>query len=393
MDPIPEILTRGVLETVVKEDLEKKLGSGKKLRVKHGIDPTTKDLHLGYSVVYRKLKQFQQLGHTVIFLIGSFTARFGDPTDKGEVRKMRTRDEVLLTAKSYINQVAKVLDIKKLVIRYNGEWYDKMSAEELLRLMSEFTIARMLERDMFQERIKEGKEIGLHEPVYPLLQGYDSVMLESDVTVVGTDQKFNELQARPLQKSRGQMPQDVMTVPLLVGTDGKRKMSQSYGNHIGFNDEPNDMYGKILSIPDDAMIQYFELCTDVPVSEIEEMKRAMKAGENPKDFKMRLGREIVTLYHSKKKADEAEKEFISVHQNKGAPADIPVKKVRGGEWGIMDLLVETGLTSSKGEARRLVKQGGVKIDGEKASNPDMKVFAGKTPLTIQVGKLKFLRVK
>lgn len=392
MDAIQELLTRGVSEIIIGKDLEEKLRSGKKLRVKHGVDPTTKDLHLGYSVIYKKLRHFQDLGHTVIFLIGSFTARFGDPTDKASTRQMRTKEEVMETAADYIKQVGKILDLKKLEIRYNGEWYDKMSAEELLKLMSKFTVARMLERDMFEERIKEGKDIGLHEPVYPILQGYDSVMLKSDVTVIGNDQKFNELQARPLQKARGQIPQDVMIMPLLIGTDGRRKMSQSLGNYISFEDTPEEQYGKIMSLPDDLIISYFELCTDVPLKEIKGIEKAIKEGTNPRDFKMRLGREIVKFYHSEAAAKQAEKHFINVFQKKELPDEIPEKKIARAEWNIADLLTEIGLAPSKSEARRLVQQGGVKIDQKKISDPAETIKLGEKPQIIQVGKRHFVKV-
>ncbi|MBU3925570.1 tyrosine--tRNA ligase, partial [Patescibacteria group bacterium] len=238
MASIEQVLTRGVKKIIERESLEKKLKSGKTLRIKHGVDPTTPDLHLGYAVIYRKLRQFQDLGHTVVFLIGDFTGRFGDPTDKGEVRSMRDKKEVQKLAQNYIDQVSKILDKKKLEIRYNGEWYDKMSAEDLLRLMSKFTNAQMLQRDMFQERIKKGQDIGLHEPVYPVLQGYDSVMLESDLTIIGNDQEFNELQGRRAQEMFGQKPQDLVIMPILTGTDGKNKMSQSLGNYIGITEAP-----------------------------------------------------------------------------------------------------------------------------------------------------------
>lgn len=392
-DPVIELLERGVSEVIIRENLEKKLRSGKKLRVKHGVDPTTTDLHLGYSVIYRKLRKFQELGHTVVFLIGSFTARFGDPTDKGAARQMRTKKEVEETAKNYIQQVGKILDVKKLEIRYNGEWFDKFSAEDLLRLMSEFTTARMMERDMFQERQREGKDIGLHEPVYPVLQAYDSVMLRSDVTVVGNDQKFNELQARPIQKSRGQEPQDIIIMPLLIGTDGKRKMSQSLGNGIGLSEKPEEQYGKIMSLPDELILQYFELCTGVSLADIQKMRAAMKAGENPKDFKMRLGREIVELYHGAAAARNAEEEFAKIFQKGGEPSDIEEKKLSAKSYNIDELLVFVGLAGSKSEARRLVEQGGVKIEGRKIEDVKYIVALGKKPLLIQVGKRKFLKVR
>ena len=247
---IEEVLTRGVEKVIKKEDLLKRLKSGKKLRVKHGIDPTTKDLHLGHSVVYLKLKELQDLGHKIVFLIGDFTGRFGDPSEKLKTRTLRSKKEVRDLAKNYLRQVGKILDFKKIEIRYNGEWYDKMKADELLILMSNFTHARMIERDMFQKRIEKGLDIGFHEPVYPLLQAYDSVMLKSDLTVCGIDQLFNELKARELQEKFGQKGQDIIATKILIGLDGKKKMSQSLGNYVGVEEKPTEQFGKIMSIPD-----------------------------------------------------------------------------------------------------------------------------------------------
>ncbi|MBU0613100.1 tyrosine--tRNA ligase [Patescibacteria group bacterium] len=387
-----ELLTRGVDEIVVEKDLKKKLSSGKKLRVKHGVDPTTTDLHLGYAVVYEKLRQFQELGHIIVFLIGDFTARFGDPTDQKESRTLRSKDETTKTAKNYIEQLGKILDIGKVEVRYNGEWGDKMSAEDLIHLVSKFTVARMLERDMFKNRIKEGREIGYHEPIYPILQGYDSVMLKSDVTVIGTDQKFNELQARPLQQEAGQPPQDLMMMPLLVGTDGKRKMSQSLGNYIGLTEPANEQYGKIMSIPDELLIPYFTSITRVSLEEIEEIGKELKGGLNPKDVKKKLAREIVTIYHSKNDAIEAEKEFENIFKNKQKPSNIPAAKLKVGEYLIPDLLVELKMASSKSEARRLVEQGGIRIDEQVKKEWKQKVKVKKGTL-IQVGKKKFIEIK
>jgi tyrosyl-tRNA synthetase len=387
-----ELLTRGVDEIVVVKDLEKKLDSGKKLRVKHGVDPTTADLHLGYAVVYEKLRQFQELGHVVVFLIGDFTARFGDPTDQKESRTLRTKEETMKTGKNYIKQLGKILDIDKVEVRYNGEWGDKMSAEDLIHLVSKFTVARMLERDMFKKRIKEGKEIGYHEPIYPILQGYDSVMLESDVTVIGTDQKFNELQARPLQEGVGQAPQDLMMMPLLVGTDGKRKMSQSLGNYIGLTEPVNEQYGKIMSIPDELIMSYFVSVTRLSMKEIGDIEKELKGGMNPKEAKQRLAREIVKIYYSEKDALNAEKEFENIFKNKQKPSDIPKIEIKEGNYLIPDLLVDLKMASSKSEARRLVEQGGVRIDSEVRNDWKEKVKVKKGAL-VQVGKKKFIEIK
>lgn len=379
---IEELLTRAVEKVIKKDDLIKKLSSGKKLRVKHGVDPTTKDLHLGYSTVYLKLKELQDMGHKIVFLIGDFTGRFGDPTEKTEARKLRDIKEVKKLAKNYLKQVGKVLDLKKTEIRYNSEWYGKMKADELLVLMSNFTTARMLERDMFQERAKKGLETGLHEPVYPVLQAYDSVMLKSDLTVCGTDQLFNELKARELQEKFNQTGQDIIATKLLVGTDGKQKMSQSLGNYIGFEDSPEEQFGKIMSIPDELLDDYFELVTRISPNK----------NDNPKDSKIRLAKEIVKTYYSEKEADKAEKEFNNVFKNKGIPEDISEVKIKEKELNILDLLLKTKLVSSKSEARRLVEEGAVKIDDVIEKDWQAKVET-RPGLVIQIGKRRFAKIK
>ncbi|MBI4280815.1 tyrosine--tRNA ligase [Candidatus Uhrbacteria bacterium] len=391
---IKELLTRGVDEVVVLKNLEAKLKSGKQLRVKHGVDPTTPDLHLGYSVVYRKLRVFQELGHKIIFLIGGFTARFGDPTARLETRMLREKKEVAEMAKNYLGQAGKILDMTAVEVRDNSEWYDSMSAEELLRLLSEFTKAQMEERDMFREREKAGLEVRLHELTYPALQGYDSVMLKSDLTVVGSDQLFNELQARPLQKSRRQIPQDVMTMKLLIGTDGTRKMSQSLGNFIGLTEKAESQYGKIMSIPDSLILQYFELCTDRPMEEIKTMAVAMKKGANPADFKARLARSIVEMYHGPAAARSAEKHFDTLFRAHELPAEISEARVRKDRWNIAELLVETKLASSKSEARRLIDQGGIKADGHVLEDAAAEILIPiQGSLVLQRGKRQFMRVR
>jgi len=379
-----DILTRGIHDITVKKDLEKKLSSGKKLRIKHGVDPTTTDLHLGYAVIYRKLRAFQELGHTVIFLVGDFTGRFGDPTDKGRTRNMRVKQDVEKAAKSYIDQVGLMLDLKKLEIRRNSEWYDNMSAERLLQIMSEFTVARMLERDMFAKRMKQGKEIGLHEPVYPVLQAWDSVQLKSDATVIGTDQTFNELQARSLQERHGQAPQDVISMDILVGTDGVQKMSQSLGNSISITAKSADMFGKIMSLPDSAVAQYFELLTDVPLPEI---KNIVKDTGHVMDNKKHLAELIVEQFYDKKGAEAGLKHFENVIQGKGEPDDIPiftmttlgnVTQVRAQMFGL-----------SKSEAQRLIKQGGITRDGKILRD----TFEAAEPGVYKKGKWHFKRLK
>ncbi|MFH1956050.1 MAG: tyrosine--tRNA ligase [Patescibacteria group bacterium] len=379
MASIEQVLTRGVKKIIERESLEKKLKSGKILTIKHGVDPTTPDLHLGYAVVYRKLRQFQDLGHKVIFLIGDFTGRFGDPTGKSEeIRFMREKKEVHKLAKNYIDQAVKILDKKKMEVRYNGEWYDKMNAEDLLRLMSKFTNAQMTQRDMFQERIKKGLDIGLHEPVYPVLQGYDSVMLKSDLTVIGSDQEFNELQGRRAQEMFGQEPQDLLIMPILTGTDGKNKMSQSLGNYIGITEEPDSQYGKIMSIPDKLLPAYFTLLTDLNFNE----------KENPRDAKMKLAYEIVKNYHSEKEAEKAQENFIKLFQKKEIPDDIQEIKV-GTERDLGDILLENKIIESKSEFRRLVDQGAIDVNNETIKDVYYKI---EKSLVVKIGKKKFLKI-
>lgn len=387
-----ELLTRGVVDVLVRTSLEKRLAAKAPLRVKHGVDPTTKDLHLGYAVVYEKLRQFQQAGHTIIFLIGGFTARFGDPTDRNEQRTMRSREEVEALAKNYIAQLGKILDISKVEVRSNAEWYDTMSAEALLRLLSTTSVQRMLERDMFDRRKRAGAEIGLHEVTYPVLQGYDSVMLKSDVTVIGQDQLFNELQARPLQESVGQAPQDIVIMPLLVGTDGKRKMSQSLGNSINFTDSPEDMFGKIMSIPDKEIVTYLTLVTRLPMRDVNDVERALKMGENPRDAKMKLAREVVSIYHSKATAAKAATEFHKVFSKRKPPMDIPLVRVSARTLPLVDLLVKTKLVPSKSEARRLISQGAVELEGARITDPSASVRP-KNGALVKVGKRRFAKLR
>jgi len=391
-EKIKELLTRGVEEVIVKDDLEKKLLSGKKLRIKHGVDPTTKDLHLGYSVVYNRLRDFQELGHKIIFMIGDFTARFGDPTDKEKSRTLRDPKEVQGMAKDYINQVGKILDLKKTEIRYNSEWYGEMKADELLLLMSHFSSQKMMERDMFQERMKKGETIGMHEPVYPVLQAYDSVMLKSDFTVIGTDQTFNELKARDIQKDFGQAPQDVLAMKLLIGTDGKMKMSQSVGNYIGITESASQQYGKVMSIPDELIMHYFELLTRVPEKDLIKIEASLEKGSNPRDAKVSLAKEIVTLYHGTKAAEKAAKEFEKTFVKKEVPDEIPEVKLPNLTQPLADILVTAKLVSSKSEARRLIEQGGVKVDGAVIGEREEKIKPHEG-MVIQVGKRKFVKVK
>lgn len=389
---VKEVLERGVAEIVVARDLEKKLHSKTKLRIKHGVDPTTPDLHLGYAVIYEKLRQFQELGHQIVFLIGGFTARFGDPTDKVQSRTLRQKETVEALAGNYLKQLGKILDIGKVEVRDNSEWYDKMSLEDGLRLMSKFTVSRMIERDMFQQRIKEKKEIQYHEPVYPMLQGYDSVMLRSDLTVIGQDQKFNELQARELQKEAGQTPQDLMMMPLLLGTDGQRKMSQSLGNYIGLAESPAEQYGKIMSIPDQLIDSYFTLITRLPMKEILEIRETLAQGKvNPRDLKAKLAFTIVSQYHDKQSAVEAETEFNKIFRARQLPSDLPEVKIKKAPLDLTALVFQTKLVSSKSEARRLISQSAVKIDDRLLSDPQQKITP-KSGMVIKIGKRRFCKI-
>ena len=386
------LLERGVAEVIVREDLEKKLASGKKLKVKLGIDPSGADLHIGHMVVIRKLREFQLAGHEIHLLFGNFTGQIGDPSDKLNSRPPKTQKELESNAKKYIDQVSKVLDVKKIKVVWNADWLGKLTFADVVKLAQSFTVHQMLERDMYQERIKKNNPIYMHEFLYPLMQGYDSVALEADLELGGTDQTFNLLAGRPIQKAYGQEPQCVLTVPLLIGTDGKDKMGKSLNNYISIDEPPREMYGKVMSITDELIPNYFELATDLPLEEIAEIKKALKEGANPRDLKMQLARELVTFYHSKKDAEKAEQEFVNMFQKKELPDEIDTKKLKESKWNIVDLITETGLVSSKSDGRRMVEQGAVKIDGEKSTSIEEEIDISSEKL-LQVGKRKFLKVK
>ena len=389
---IDELLSTGVAEVVVKKNLKKKLLSGKRLRIKHGVDPTAKDLHLGYGVVYHKLSEFQELGHQIVFLIGGFTGRFGDPADKDKTRDLRDKKEVLALTKNYLQQLSKILDVDKVEIRDNSEWYDKWSFEQGLKLLSKFTVARMLERDMFQKRQAQSKEIYYHEPVYPMLQGWDSVELKSDVTVIGLDQKFNELQARPLQEAQGQTPQDIVAVPLLVGTDGKMKMSQSLGNSIGLADSPTEQFGKIMSIPDGVLLSYFELAARYDNKQLVRVKNELTTGKNPMELKIELAKAVVSMYHSVVDANKATANFTSVFSQKNTPTDLVQINLKNKKVNLLEFLTTQRLCSSKGEARRLIQQGALKINNQKILKYDQD-YQFKSADVVQFGKRKFVQIK
>ena len=391
-----DILLRGVAEVLPKDELERKIAQSIKenrpLIVKQGFDPSAPDLHIGHAVSIRKLKQFQELGHTVVFLIGDFTGMVGDPSERSATRPRMTREEVMKNADTYKRQVFKILDPEKTVIRFNSEWLGKLDIYQILELTAHHTVARMLERDDFEKRYKSGKPITMLEFLYPLLQAYDSVALKCDVEMGGTDQKFNLLLGRQLQQEYKQTGQIVFMMPLLAGTDGVEKMSKSLGNYIGINDPPEEIYGRTMSIPDQQIYPYFELATDVDYAELANIKTALNDGNiNPRDLKRRLAREIVTLYHSREAAKTAEEKFDLLFIKKDVPDDISEYKHVKGEILLCRLIALSGATSSSGEAKRMMKQGGVKIDGNRISDP-LFVIKFEKPMILQVGKRKFMHI-
>ncbi|MFP4497981.1 MAG: tyrosine--tRNA ligase [Vulcanimicrobiota bacterium] len=397
-----KLLSRGVNEIISLEDLAVKLinskKTGRKLKIKLGIDPTAPHVHLGFAVVLRKLRQFQDLGHTVQLLIGDFTARIGDPTGRSETRKMLTPEEIAENARTYRQQLSIILDSEKTNVRFNSEWLSPLTFENLIEITSKFTVARILERDDFNNRYEQGMPIGLHEFLYPIMQGYDSVALESDVEMGGTDQKFNILVGRNLQKDYGIEPQVVFLMPILEGTDGVKKMSKSYGNYIGITEPAEEMFGKVMSIPDELITRYFELCTDVPLEEIAGIKQDMDNQRvNPRDVKMKLAQEIIKIYHNEEAARRGKEHFLTVFSRKEIPDDIPSLKLvdkldEDGKIFIDKLVTLTGFAGSKREARRLIEQGAVKIDGEKLPDSRMKLKV-ENGMVLQVGSRKFMELQ
>ncbi|MBL0385071.1 tyrosine--tRNA ligase [Tumebacillus sp. ITR2] len=393
-----EVLTRGAAEVIPVEDLEKKvrksIKTGKQLTVKLGIDPTGADLTLGHTVVLQKLRHFQDMGHKVQLLIGDFTGMIGDPTDRTEARKQLTREEVLENAATFKEQAFKVLDTDpaKIEVMYNSDWLSKLNFADVLELASKMTVARMLERDDFKKRYEGKMPISLHEFMYPLMQGYDSVAMKCDVEIGGTDQTFNVLMGRMLQEKDGQEPQVVITMPLLVGLDGVKKMGKSAGNYIGVTEGANEQYGKTMSIPDHLIASYFELVTDVPVVEVKAIKQGLEDKSlHPRDAKMALGRAIVTKYHGEEAAQEAENYFKTVFQNREIPEDLPEYEVEPGTKWIVALLTELKLAPSNGEARRLIQQGGLKINSEKIEDPQLQLDV-EDGMILQAGKRKFAKL-
>lgn len=393
-----DLIKRGTVEIIPEEELvqklEKSIKENKPLKIKLGCDPTRPDLHLGHSVVLRKLAQFQQLGHQAILIIGDFTGMIGDPSGRNSSRPPLSFEEARANGKSYFEQASKILDKEKTKIVHNSEWLGKMTFEDVIKLSSKYTVARMLERDDFTKRYKNGIPISIHEILYPLAQAMDSVAIESDVELGGTDQKFNLLVGRDIQREFGIAPQVIITMPLLVGTDGVEKMSKSYDNYIGINDSPKDIYGRTLSIPDNLIYTYFELATDASNDELNKIKEDLSNQQvNPRDIKRALARKLVEMYHSKQAAIDAENEFDNIFVKKGLPDEIPEFQFEGGinEIDILDLIVKVGFAPSKGEARRLVTQGGVTINGEKIS--DFKAVINlENEFIMKVGKRNFIKI-
>ncbi|HEY6230519.1 MAG TPA: tyrosine--tRNA ligase [Pyrinomonadaceae bacterium] len=391
-------LRKGTTEIIREEDLraklEKSARTGKPLRVKLGADPTAPDIHLGHTVVIRKLRAFQELGHTVIFLIGDFTGLIGDPSGKSATRPQLTRQEINANADTYKRQIFKLLDPEKTEMRFNSEWMDKLGSDGFIRLASHVTVKQILERDDFAKRLADEKPIALHELLYPLTQAYDSVALEADVELGGTDQKFNLLMGRNVQREYGQEAQVAVITPLLEGTDGVQKMSKSLGNYIGIDESPAEMFGKVMSISDELMWRYYELLTDVTVAEIEALRKAGEKGErNPRDIKAELAKRIIADFHSEEAANSAEEEFVRRFRNKETPDEVEEVNVQPGEWKLIDLLTTNKLTPSKAEARRLIEQGGIQINGQRQSKPDCEIELTEEPILIKIGKRRFYRLR
>jgi tyrosyl-tRNA synthetase len=391
-----EVIRRGTVDLLpmdeLKQKLERSIKTGKPLRIKQGFDPTAPDIHLGHTVGIRKLKQFQDLGHQIVVIIGDYTGMVGDPSEKSATRPRLTYDEVMKNAKTYKKQFFKILDPKKTEMVYNGQWFSKMRFDEIMGLASKFTVARMLERDDFAKRYESQLPISIHEFFYPLMQGYDSVMIKADVEIGATEQKFNLIIARQIQKEYGQGSQIVLTLPVLVGIDGVQRMSKSTGNYIGIDEKPEEMYGKTMRIPDEQIYPYFELITDVELSELKKIKNKLKYDSvNPRDLKRQLARKIVEMYHSEKAAKDAEAHFDKIHIKKEVPDEIPEFKLSGKSRRIIDIIVDAKLAASKGEARRLVKQKAVTLDGKLITDEFFELSI-KNPTVLKVGKRKFIKL-
>ena len=385
-----KIISKGVDEIIGLDELKEKLAKNKPLTVKLGLDPSAPDIHLGHTVVLRKLRQLQDLGHNIVIIIGDFTGKIGDPTGKSKARKALTTEQVLENAKTYEEQIFKVLDKKKTKVNFNSEWLSKMNFEDGIRLGAKMTVARMLERDDFKKRYENQMPISIHEFFYPLMQGFDSVEIKADIELGGTDQRFNLLMGRMLQKEFGQEPQCIIMMPLLEGLDGINKMSKSLGNYIGIDEDAKVMFEKIMTIPDELIVKYFELVTDIHPDEVEKIKELLRDGTNPRDIKMQLGREIVELYHGKDAVKDAEDRFKLVFQRKEIPDDIKCVEVSKENLDLAEIITNNLLVKSKNEFRRLVVQGGVKVNGEKLGNIEDLILSEE--MIIQIGKKKFIKI-
>ncbi|MCC0631081.1 MULTISPECIES: tyrosine--tRNA ligase [unclassified Clostridioides] len=390
------IIMKGVDDLIDEKELREKLikseKEGKPMIVKLGLDPSAPDIHLGHTVVLRKMKQLQDLGHQIVIIIGDFTGKIGDPTGKSKARKALTTEQVLENAKTYEEQIFKVLDKEKTIVRFNSEWLAKLNFEDVIKLAATITVARMLEREDFKKRYEGQMPISVHEFFYPLMQAYDSIALEADIELGGTDQRFNLLMGRSLQREFGMESQIVIMMPLIEGLDGKEKMSKSLGNYIGIDEEAGIMYQKSMEIPDELIIKYYNLVTDVHPDEVNKIETQLKDGSvNPRDIKMNLAREIVTLYHGEEAAKEAEERFKSVFQKGQIPEDIQTIQVKQEEFDLIEVLVSNELVKSKSEVRRLASQGGVKVNGEKVE--DLSTVAKESELVVQIGKKKFVKIE
>lgn len=388
------IISRGADEILIPEELEKRLKENRTLRIKAGFDPTAPDLHLGHTVLINKLRQFQDLGHEVIFLIGDFTGMIGDPTGKNATRPPLSRDEIIENAQTYEHQIFKILDPERTLVVFNSSWMNDMDAADLIQLAAKHTVARMLEREDFHQRYQSGQPIAIHEFLYPLVQGYDSVALKADVELGGTDQKFNLLVGRQLQQVYGQPPQVVLTMPLLEGLDGVQKMSKSLNNYVGIEEPPGEMFGKLMSVSDELMWRYFELLSFRPLADIEKMRVQAEEGLNPRDIKLQLADELVSRFHGSGAAAHARDEFINRFRHGRLPEEIEEVKlaVDGRSMPLVYALKQAGLTTSTSEARRMIQQGAVRIDGERIEDVEMSLAVADSGYTIQVGKRKFARV-
>lgn len=386
-----DLFSRNIEEVIVKKHLEERLMIGDKLRIKLGADPTAPDLHLGHAVILWKLREFQDLGHKIIFIIGDYTARIGDPTARPAARPALSGAEIKKNAQTYFKQVGKILDLQKTEIRYNSKWLSKLDFARLIKLVANFSVFRILERDDFVKRHKEGRELLVHEILYPIMQAYDSIKVAADVEIGGTDQKFNMLSGRDLQRKLGLPEQDVITCPLLVGLDGKKKMSKSFGNYISITEAPDQMFGKVMSLPDHLIIAYFKLTTSLSDEEIKKIEEKLALGKNPRDIKARLAYEIVARYHGKTKAKSAESEFNRVFRQKEKPSKMAKIKIRENKLKLLDLVMKTKQVKSKAEGRRVILQGGVKINDQTEKNWQKEISV-KSGMILRIGKIKFVEI-